>query len=394
MATAVLTTPHNAQGATPGRLRSLDVFRGLTIAAMVLVNNPGDWSHIYPPLRHAAWNGCTFTDWIFPFFLFIVGVAMTLSIERARTLGVAPGALLVKLWRRSLLIVLIGLALNFIPSFDLATWRFPGVLQRIGLCSLIAAPAVLAWRSRGLSALAVALLAVYAVVMLCVPVADVHGVLAAGALEPGRDVGAFIDRWLLRGHLWTQSKTWDPEGLLSTVPAVVTLLIGALTGRWLLAARAPAVTALWMMLAGLVGVWLGVVLDVLLMPINKSLWTPSYVAYTGGWALLLLAACYWLIDGCDSAWVRQRSARWLRPFEIYGVNALFVFVVSGLIAKALATMAGASNTPVSLKAAVYGVLNQGWLSPVNASLAYALCFNALMFALAYVLWRQRVFIKL
>ena len=191
------------------------------------------------------------------------------------------------------------------------------------------------------------------------------------------------------------------------MPAIATLLIGALTGRWLLVGRAPAITAVWMMLAGLVGVWLGLVLDALLMPINKSLWTPSYVAYTGGWALLLLAACYWLIDGCDAAKVRQRSARWLRPLEIYGVNALFVFVVSGLIAKALATIkvasftaastaaaAGATHAPISLKAALYGMLNQGWWSPVNASLAYALCFNTLMFVLAYALWRKRILIKL
>ncbi|MBL8311838.1 MAG: hypothetical protein JNL19_15565 [Burkholderiales bacterium] len=374
---------------------------------MVLVNNPGDWSHIYPPLRHAAWNGCTFTDWIFPFFLFIVGVSMALSIDRARTTGVSPRTLLLKLWRRSLLIVAIGLALNFIPAFDVSTWRLPGVLQRIGLCSMIAAPAVLVWRSRGLGVLALCLLAAYALVMLTVPVPDVNGVVIAGALEPGRDVGAFIDRRLLGGHLWSQSKTWDPEGLLSTLPAVATLLMGALTGRWLLTQRAPAVTAVWMMLAGLISLYVGVVLDTLLMPTNKSLWTPSYVAYTGGWALLLLAASYWLIDGCDQDWVRRRATQWLRPFEIYGVNALFVFVVSGLIAKALATIkftsvvtgevataAGAAATTVSLKALLYGAINRGWLEPVNASLTFALCFNALMFLLAYGLWRRRIFIKL
>lgn len=394
----VPSTPTADVAATPSRLRSLDVFRGFTIAAMVLVNNPGDWSHIHAPLRHAAWHGCTFTDWIFPFFLFIVGVSMTLSVTRARAAGTPPRTLRRKLWRRSLLIVAIGLVLNFIPAFDVASWRFPGVLQRIGLCSLIATPAVIAWRSAGLTALGVALLALYAALMLLLPVPDVNGVVAAGVLEPGRDPGAFIDRWLFGGHLWSQSRTWDPEGLLGTLPAIATLLLGALTGRWLLTARAAAATAMWMMLAGLLALWLGVMLDTLLMPINKSLWTPSYVAYTGGWALLLFASSYWLVDACDVPRVQHWAARLLRPFEIFGGNALFVFVVSGLLAKALATIkvAATASAPatLSLKAVLFGAINQGWLAPVNASLAYALGFDAVMFMLAYALWRRRVFIKL
>jgi predicted acyltransferase len=377
------------------RLRSLDVFRGFTIASMVLVNNPGDWAHIYAPLRHAAWNGWTFTDWIFPFFLFIVGVSLTLSTVRSVTAGVAKTSILLQLWRRALVIIFIGLALNFIPSFSFETLRYPGVLQRIGLCIVIAAPIVLWCRVRGQFLWAVALMAVYAAIELSVPIPDAKGVIGTGLLEPGRDVGAFIDRMVMSGHLWAQAKTWDPEGLLSTLPAVSSLLFGALLGCFLHTAGTPANKTAWVMIAGLLALWVGVILDAVLMPINKSLWTPSYTVFMTGWALLLFAACYWLVDACDSARIRARSTWLAKPLEMYGVNALFIFAFSGLVAKMLGYFKVQSDVgaAVSVKAWMFATLSQLPLSPINVSLLFAVLFNALMLMVAWLLWRNKIFIK-
>jgi predicted acyltransferase len=219
---------------TAGRLVSLDAFRGFTIAAMVLVNNPGDWSHLYSQLAHAAWHGWTFTDWIFPFFLFICGVSMTFSLGRRAEAGDDKPALLRQLFKRAAIIFLIGLLLNLIPAFDFSSVRIPGVLQRIALCTMLAAPIVVYFSWRQQCVWIAVLLTVYTLLMLFVPVPDLQGRVAAGVLEPGRDLGAFVDRLLLDGHLWANSKTWDPEGLVSTLPALCTQLFGVLLGRWLL----------------------------------------------------------------------------------------------------------------------------------------------------------------
>ena len=377
------------------RLRSLDVFRGFTIASMVLVNNPGDWAHVYAPLRHAAWHGWTFTDWIFPFFLFIVGVSLTFSTTRSMAAGVAPNAVLWQLWRRAAIIIFIGLTLNFIPSLSFETLRYPGVLQRIGLCIVVAAPMVLWCRWRGQLGWAIALMVICAFIMLLVPVPDANGVMGVAVLEAGRDVGAFIDRWLMSGHLWAQAKTWDPEGLLSTLPAVSSVLFGAMTGRWLQGAYPPATKAVWMMVAGLLALWVGVMLDAVLMPINKPLWTPSYVVFMTGWALLLFAVCYWLIDGCDSPRVRQRAEWFAKPLEIFGVNALFIFAFSGLVAKLLGVFKVTTDagTSLSVKAWLFSMLSQLPVSPVNASLLFAVLFNGVMLLIAWALWRNKIFIK-
>jgi len=377
------------------RLRSLDVFRGFTIASMVLVNNPGDWANIYAPLRHAAWNGWTFTDWIFPFFLFIVGVSLTLSTTRSINAGTRKSTMLWQLWRRALGILLIGLTLNFIPSFSFETLRYPGVLQRIGLCIVIAAPIVLWCRARGQFVWAGALMAFYAAVMLLVPVPDVTGVTHTALLEPGRDVGAYIDRALMSGHLWTQAKTWDPEGLLSTLPAVSSLLFGAVTGQWLQSPQLPAAKTVWMMVAGLAALCIGVMLDAVLMPINKSLWTPSYTVFMSGWALLLFAVCYWLIDACGVDRIRARVVSLAKPLEIFGVNALFMFAFSGLIAKMLGYLKVVSDvgTMVSVKTWLFTALSRLPLAPVNASLLFAVLFSGLMLLVAWVLWHNKIFIK-
>jgi predicted acyltransferase len=373
------------------RLASLDAFRGLTIAAMVLVNNPGDWGNLYPQLAHAAWHGWTFTDLIFPFFLFIGGVSMALSLGRLAAAGADKPALLAKLAKRALLIFAIGVALNLIPSFNLTTVRIPGVLQRIALCTLLAAPLVVycAWRAQ--LAWIAGLLALYSVLMLAVPVPGI----GAGVLEPGKDMGAWLDRLLLDGHLWARAKTWDPEGLLSTLPAVCSQLIGVLAGRWLLTGHHLAEKTVWMLLTGLLLLWLGAILDVILMPINKSLWTPSYCLLSSGWALLVFSAFYWLLDANPGAQLRAVAARWCKPFTIYGMNALFIFAFSALVAKMLGfiKIAQPDGTRLSLAALAYAPVRALDIAPVNTSLLYALVFNAAMFACAWVMWRNKWYVK-
>lgn len=376
---------------SPERLTSLDAFRGFTIAAMVLVNNPGDWSHLYSQLAHAEWNGWTFTDWIFPFFLFIGGVSMAFSLGRLAEAGADKPALLVKLFKRAALIFLIGFALNLIPHFNFATVRIPGVLQRIALCTMLAAPIVVYFSWRGQLAWIAALLAVYAAFMLWFPVPG----FGPGVLEPGKDFGAWLDRLLLDGHLWARARTWDPEGLFSTLPAVCTQLIGVLCGRWLLTGWSRAEHTASMAMAGLLLVWLGAMLDVVLMPINKALWTPSYCLFTAGWALLLFSAFYWLLDANPHPAVRAAAARWSKPFIIYGMNALFIFAFSGLVAKmaGFIRLAGPDGSTQTLHAMLYGPVRALDVAPVNTSLLYAVMFNAAMFAVAWIMWRNKWFVK-
>lgn len=383
---------------TASRLLSLDAFRGFTIASMVLVNNPGDWDHVYRQLDHAAWNGWTFTDWIFPFFLFISGVSMSLSLARRRdaAAGDERTRLLLSLWKRASIIFVIGLVLNFIPKFDLATLRIPGVLQRIALCTALAAPLVLYCSWRALSSWLIGLLLFYAAVMLLIPVPGPDGVVAAGVLEPGRDLGAYIDRLLLSGHLWAKSHTWDPEGLLSTLPALASMLSGVLVGHWLTQARPRAEKTVWMMIAGLFCLCSGVLLDATLMPINKSLWTPSYAIFTTGWALLLFGCFYWLVDGTESDSVRVAARRLSIPLVIYGMNALFVFVCSGLVARLLGffRVSSGGGAALSLKEWLYSPFQTLPIAAQDQSLLFAVVFNLCMFTLAWYLWRRQWFIKI
>ena len=355
------------QAAARTRLVSLDAFRGLTIAAMILVNNPGSWSHAYWPLLHARWHGWTPTDLIFPFFLFIVGVAVNFS-QRARLRDVL---------RRTLLLAGLGLFMAAFPFFRLTTLRYPGVLQRIAACYLATWLAGRYLSRRGQAALAVALLGGYWALMTLVPV---PGGLAPN-LEPETNLAAYVDRLFLTGHMWSQTRTWDPEGLLSTLPAVATTLLGLLAGAWIRSGRSPRAKTVGLLAAGWLLALVGLVWHES-FPINKNLWTSSYVLFTGGTAAYLLGLCYWIAD------VRGHRG-WTRPFVVYGINAIFVFVASGLLAKMLyiiklPTSPGAS---VSLQVLLYRGLFASWMSPVNASLAYALA--NVLFWYAVLLWLDR-----
>lgn len=365
------------------RLVSLDVFRGLTMAGMVIVNNPGDWGHVYWPLLHAEWNGWTPTDLIFPFFLFIVGVAITLSRRTS-----SPASIL----KRAAVIIAVGLFLAGFPRFDPSHWRIPGVLQRIAICYAVAA---LAYRSvvtrsgratpgtayAPLAALAAGLMLAYWAAITLIPVPG--GV--AGDLTPGNDLGAYIDRAIFGTH--TYKPTWDPEGLLSTVPSVATTLLGTLAGLWMredvTAGRKAGVLAA----AGVAAIAIGEIWNVA-FPINKNLWTSSYVMFTGGAAALFLALCYWTLD------VKHWRA-WSAPFVILGMNALALYAFSALLVKTMARITITTDAGVSMSSAqlVYSTFFEPYLAPRNASLAYALAHLALLFLVLLWMYRRKIFLK-
>jgi predicted acyltransferase len=364
------------------RLLSLDAFRGLTIAMMILVNNPGTWSHVYAPLQHAAWNGWTPTDLVFPFFLFIIGVAISFSLVPRRERGDGWLQLLAKIARRTLLIFALGIILNGFPFFDWSVLRIFGVLQRIAVCYFCAAILALVLSVRGQSLTTVVLLLGYWAAMKLVPVPG-HMV---GRLGPGTNLAAYIDDLLLHDHLLHHH--WDPEGILSTLPAIATTLCGVLTGHWLRSSRSPQARVAGLLVAGNAGLLLGVVMD-LWFPINKNLWTSSYVVFTAGMALNVLGVCYWLID-------IQGYQRWAKPLVIYGTNPIVAYVLSSLMAKVMLlwriTLAG--GTRMHLRRYVFDTFFLPLASPINASLLYAVAYVLFWWGITAVLYRKRIFVKI
>jgi predicted acyltransferase len=349
------------------------VFRGLAVAGMVVVNNPGTWSAIYPPLRHADWHGWTLTDLVFPFFLFIVGVAVPLALGP----GVAPDgrlSVVVKVLRRSAVIFALGIVLNGFPWFHWATLRIPGVLQRIAVCYLLAALLYLVASWRVNAVITAGLLLGYWIAMTLVPVPG----YGPGDLSKAGNLAAYIDRAVLGPHLWQVARVYDPEGILSTMPVLATTLLGVFTGIWLRSGRPPRVIVTGLAVAGAIGVALGQVWS-WWFPVNKALWTSSYVLLTAGLALLVLAALYWLIE-------MQGYRRWATPLAVFGVNALILYFLSSAMARLL-VLIRAADGPL-LKTWLFDRLFAPWATPINASLAYALAYLALWWALMWVLyWR-------
>jgi predicted acyltransferase len=395
------------------RLLSLDVFRGLTVAGMLLVNDPGSWASIYHPLEHAPWNGWTPTDLIFPFFLFIAGITTYLSLSSRRARGDSERAIRAQIIRRGALIFLFGLLVNGFPYFTwgdvpgvadptllqrmgdrLLHWRFMGVLQRIGLAYMIAGLLTQRTTLRQQIGIIAALLLGYWLVMTVLPVPG-EGTIGALLLnEPSRTMAAWTDRvlldwsrWGLGNHIWVGGVTWDPEGILSTVPAVCTAMLGNLAGRWI-AERRPlterlagmsAVGSLGMM-AGLTWHWV--------FPINKSLWTSSYVVFTAGMAALTLSTIMWIVDF-------QKVRGWTKPFVIYGVNPIIAFIGSGVMARLLYSIIKVTSDGrrIPLQAWLYQTFFASWLSPLNASLAFALAFVGFWYGVLYLLWRRNIILK-
>jgi predicted acyltransferase len=368
--------------AAPARLLSLDAFRGLTIAGMLLVNNPGSWSHVYAPLRHAEWHGWTPTDLIFPSFLLIVGCAIPLSLGRRIERGDSRGRLFARVIRRSLLIFALGLLLNAFP-FDrpLLTFRIPGVLQRIAVCYLVASAVFLTTGLRAQVITTVGLLLGYWMLMTCVPVPGI----GTGDLSRPGNLAAWVDRGILGGHLY--KKDYDPEGLLSTIPAVATTLIGVLAGRWLAGGRPVAEKVAALSSVGFGLFVLGWAWEPF-FPLNKALWTSSFVLYCAGLSLLTLGVCGWLIE------VENRR-RWATPFLILGSNAILAFVLSGLLARVLTLVkvVGSGGESITLRSLIYQEGFARWAPPHVASLLFGLSYVLLWLGVLSVFYRYKLFLR-
>jgi len=356
------------------RILSLDVFRGGTIAAMILVNNPGTWDHIYPPFEHAEWHGWTFTDLVFPFFLWIAGVSITLSFAKRIERGDSRSGLLVHILRRSALILALGWFLNLFPYFRFATFRIPGVLPRIAICYWIAASLFLFTKLRGRMVWIVGLLSGYWLLMKLYPVPG----YGPGVLEQPGNFAQYIDGLVLQGHMWVQSKTWDPEGIVSTLPAIASVLFGTLAGELLQSKRTMEEKASWMFFYGTLLLFAGLMLSTW-MPINKKLWTSSFSVFMAGMAMAVFACCYWVIDV-------QKRQKWVKPFSVYGMNAIAVFALSSLTAKILGLL--------KLQKPIYETVFAPLASPQNASLLYALANVAFFYAIAYGMYRKGWFVRL
>jgi len=415
-------TPRGSAGPLSGtaapntreRLLSLDVFRGLTVAGMLLVNDPGTWSSIYPPLEHAPWHGWTPTDLVFPFFLFIVGITTQLSLDARRARGDDEAAIRNQILRRGALIFLFGFLINGFPFFTwsaipgvpdptvgarivdrLLHWRIFGVLQRIGvayICSALIASRV---KVRTQIIVTAVLLFVYWFIMTVPPVPGSHGMPGALLLDkPETTMAAYWDRALLDwsrfglgNHLWVNGVTWDPEGPLSTLGAICTALLGNLAGRWI-AQRRPLVERVCALFAaGAIAMMLGLMWH-WSFPINKNLWTGSYVIFSAGMGCVALATIMWLVDLQSWRW-------WTKPFVVYGVNPMVAFVGSAVMARLIYSIFKVQyhGQRVSLQSAIYQVAFASWLSPVNASLAFALAFVLFWYLVLAQLYRRNIILK-
>jgi len=377
---------------------------------MILVNDPGDWSHTYEQLDHAAWNGWTLTDLVFPTFLFVVGISIILSLYSRLQRGASRRDLAVHTFRRAATIFIVAMMINLIPYFRFGHLRIYGVLPRIALCYLIAGLICLVTqRARTLLAITATLLVTYWLLMRFVPVpgfgVPTHDI---PLLDPDKNLAAWMDRGIMgffqntlhTGRLYEGTR--DPEGLLSTIPAVGTTLLGAVAGLWLRRTdgKTPAITrsqcAMGLLLSGLLGIASGMLWN-LWFPINKKLWTSSYVLFAAGCAALGLAACYWLID--IKKFNQTRLGSWLAwPWLVFGSNAIVAYTVAAFVAKTLSMIhtssLGPTGKPLNAGGWTYWHIFASNGSTKNTSLAFALAYVLVCFIPNWILWRKKIFVKL
>ncbi len=359
------------------RLVSLDFFRGLTIALMIIVNCPGSWSSVYPPLLHAEWHGVTPTDLVFPFFLFIVGVSIALAYAGKKQSGSVSRSAYMKIVKRSLIIFGLGLFLALFPKFNFTELRVVGVLQRIALvfcfCAILYLKA--SWRTQ--LYVGIACLLGYFVVMCFVP----FGSSVAGALEPGDNFAAWIDQYITPGRMY--KKTWDPEGLFSTIPAFGNGIAGLLVGRIILDKKKSShVKIIWIFTGGLVCFLIGYMWDYI-FPANKHIWTSSYVMISSGLAALCLAASMWIID-------EQGYRKWTKLGVVFGMNAITAYVLHSVLLRLF-------WIPISGDQGIQALWMSGLTSigiaPKLVSLLWALTYMLFIYLIALVLYRKKIFIK-
>jgi len=374
------------------RFNSLDVFRGATVALMILVNNPGSWSNIYNLLQHASWHGVTPTDLVFPFFLFAVGNAMAFVLPKLEQAG--PALFWKKIIKRTFLIFITGLLLNWFPfiKYDeygdivvkpFAHLRFLGVLQRIAICYFFASIIIYFLKIRGAFVFSSFLLLAYW--FLCV---------AGNPLDPFSLQGWFgtsIDvRILGEGHMYHgEGTTFDPEGLMSTLPAIVQVIYGYFAGHYIISKGKTHEMLNGMFVAGCVLIITGLLWN-LSFPVNKKIWTSSYTIYTTGLAVLILSVMIYIIE------FKKRAGIITRFFDVFGKNALFIFVLSGVLPRliGLIRIKDAKQTFLSPFAWFYEYICKPIFDdPRKASLLYALCFITLMWLIAWFLDKKKIYIK-
>ncbi len=352
------------------RLLSLDAFRGLTIIAMILVNTPGSWDYVYAPLLHAKWHGVTPTDYIFPFFIFIVGISIVLSYKKMRARGAGKGKLIGKTIKRAAIIFAIGVFLGLFPDFNFSEIRIPGVLQRIALVFLACALLYLYTSRRQQAVIGAVLLLAYWALMMLVPVPE----YGAGVLEPGQNLAAWIDSLYIPGSMW--QGTWDPEGILSTLPAIVTGIAGMLAGHLFSDDKVSLGEKIQVLFVGgfiafAIGSAWGWV-----FPINKNLWTSSYVLYTAGLAAMTWATLSYFMD------IRGR-VKWAGPAVAFGSNAITAYAIGSMLPDLI--------RPVNNWYA--GAFIEGGACPKTASLIWAILIILICFVPIYILYKRKIFIK-
>jgi predicted acyltransferase len=363
-----MASSSTAQLPSPTRLVALDAFRGLTILFMVLVNDAGDGRHVYAPLEHAEWNGWTPTDVVFPSFVWIVGVSLTLSMGKKLAAGVTRGALFRQVLRRSLIIYALGLVVYAAPAFNLSTQRLLGVLQRIAICYLAAAAIYLTTKLRGQILWIAGLLTAYWLLMAFAPVPG----FGAGNLDVEGNFAHYIDSIVLGAHNYHATKTWDPEGIVSTLPAIATALFGILCGHILQLEKSLSDRVFRMLVLGaaliaaaeICGIW---------VPINKKLWSTSFVLYMAGLDFILLSVFLWIVD------IRGYQ-RLVKPLVIVGLNPITIYMLSELLSEAL-DISGLHHT-------IYSRVFAPLASPINASLLWALAYTGLMYLAAWGMYKK------
>lgn len=370
------------------RLLCLDIFRGLAVVGMIVVDNPGSDDLAYWPIKHADWNGWTPADFIFPSFLFLVGISMVFSFAARLQCGESRRQILFHAFQRSLILIAIGLFVNASPiiGLDVHTWRFEGVTQRIALCYFAAAILVLWSGRRGTVIAMCACLIGYWAILRFVPVPGFgrpgH---AIPFMDPDRNLGAWLDRKLFMGHLF--DKTRDPEGILGTIPAIATTLIGVLAGHWLRSQKSPGTKAITMLCAGILGLAAGEVWN-LWFPINKNLWTSSFVLFSGGFALVFLAFLYWVLE------IKKWRGAWTMPILVFGMNAIAGFVADSFVyGPGYSFTVKGPNGPVMWHDATEAKLMSLGANAANASLIYSFAGVLFCWILLWFLWRKKIFLK-
>lgn len=356
------------------RLTSLDGFRGATMALMVLVNDPGHGDHVYAPLQHAEWHGWTPTDVVFPSFVWIVGVAITLSLGRKLASNESRTAILTQAFRRAAILFSLGLLIYAVPEFSFSTQRILGVLQRIAICYAVTVPIYLTTGLRGQIVWIAGLLSVYWALMAFAPVPG----YGAGRLDVEGNFAHYIDRIVLGAHNYVHTKTWDPEGIVSTLPAIATMLLGVVAGHILAWKRSLSERTRMLLVTGILLTAAGLFCDQWL-PINKKLWTSSFTLFMAGLDFILFSLFLWIADGLG-------YKRFFQPFVILGMNAIAIYLVSEAGEILLSAL--------GWKTWIFQNVFLPLASPINASLLYALAYTFANFLVAWVLYRKKLFFRI